>query len=494
MEQFDVVIIGSGLGGLLCGYILGREGFSVGILEKHTQTGGNLQNFTRQGHSFDTGIHYIGSMAPGQTLHQYWKFAGLTGKLNIQQLDVDGFDRVTLGEAEYPLAQGFENFIERLSSCFPDERQAVASFIERILVISKSFPLYNLEFSKGYPGGIHRAQNAYNFIESLSFNPRLAGVLAGNNFLYAGNKHKTPLYIAALINHSFISSAWRLEGGSRQIADVLVQGIIEQGGRVFTRVEVTGISHEGDEFRLETKEGEEFISSILISNTHPSSTLKMLAPGLLKKSYRQRVQSLENSVSSFILNIILKPGTFPYLNYNIHYFRNEKVWTSESSKGARWPENYLMYTPLHGPVETYARTIIIMTYMQFDEVRKWEVSRQGKRGKDYLAFKQERTERLLNLVEKKFPGLKACIEYSEASTPLTYRDYTGSPEGSLYGISKDCNDTLMTTVLPRTKIPNFFFTGQNISLHGALGVTIGALLTCGEILGMEYLMHKIKQV
>ena len=80
----------------------------------------------------------------------------------------------------------------------------------------------------------------------------------------------------------------------------------------------------------------------------------------------------------------------------------------------------------------------------------------------------------------------------DISTPLTYRDYTGTPDGSLYGIIKDYRDTLMTTLTPRTKIPNFYFTGQNINLHGVLGVTIGAVMTCGEILGIDSLLKKIK--
>lgn len=494
MSKFDVTIIGSGLGGLLCGYILSKEGLSVGILEKHSQPGGNLQNFTRHGHTFDTGIHYIGSMAEGQTLYRYWKYAGLTGKLNLHRMDMDGFDRISLGEEEFPLAQGFDHFIDCLTPRFPAEKNAISSFISQIRKISRSFPLYNLEFSEMYPGDIQRSQNAYTYFTTLTSDPKLAGVLAGNNFLYAGDMQKTPLYIAGLIDHSFISSAWRLAGGSRQIADILIQGIQESGGKVITRKEVTLVSHADREFRVLTKDGDSFSSSGLISDTHPASALRFLSPGLLKKSYRQRILNLENTVSSFILNIVLKPGSFHYLNHNIHYFSDDHVWTSQTSVNDRWPQNYLLYTPLHDPHDTFARTVTILTYMQFEEVRKWENTLKGKRGEDYLAFKAERTERLIRLVEKKFPGFSSCIAFTEASTPLTYRDYTGTPEGSLYGITKDCNNTLLTTVLPRTKIPKLYFTGQNISLHGALGVTIGALLTCGEILGLEYLMNKIRKI
>ena len=131
--------------------------------------------------------------------------------------------------------------------------------------------------------------------------------------------------------------------------------------------------------------------------------------------------------------------------------------------------------------------------MNYEEVRKWENSRIGKRGAEYLAFKEEHTERLLKLVGKKFPSLPESVLYSDASTPLTLRDYTGTVEGSMYGIRKDFNDPLRTMNIPKTRIPDLFFTGQNTGLHGMLGVTISAILTCGEIIGLDYLIHKIRR-
>ena len=77
MGKYDVVIIGSGLGGLVCGYILSKFGYKVCILEQHTQIGGCLQTFRRSGVTFDTGMHYIGSLDPGQVLHTYFSYLGL---------------------------------------------------------------------------------------------------------------------------------------------------------------------------------------------------------------------------------------------------------------------------------------------------------------------------------------------------------------------------------------------------------------------------------
>jgi all-trans-retinol 13,14-reductase len=89
------------------------------------------------------------------------------------------------------------------------------------------------------------------------------------------------------------------------------------------------------------------------------------------------------------------------------------------------------------------------------------------------------------LVEKQYPDIRSKISHIAVSTPLTYLHYTATCEGSLYGIKRDSRDPL------KTKIPNFNFTGQNVDLHGVLGTTISAVLTCSEILGFDYLFKKI---
>ena len=67
-NQYDILIIGSGLGGLVCAYILSKNGYKVAVLEKNAQIGGCLQTFKRFGLSFDTGMHYIGSMQEGEII------------------------------------------------------------------------------------------------------------------------------------------------------------------------------------------------------------------------------------------------------------------------------------------------------------------------------------------------------------------------------------------------------------------------------------------
>ena len=100
---------------------------------------------------------------------------------------------------------------------------------------------------------------------------------------------------------------------------------------------------------------------------------------------------------------------------------------------------------------------------------------------------------MLDKLEISFPGIKNSIEQYYTSSPLTYRDYTATKEGSMYGIEHNINYPMQTLISQRTKIPNFFLTGQNINSHGIFGVTIGALMTCAEFLGINFIINDIEK-
>jgi all-trans-retinol 13,14-reductase len=98
---------------------------------------------------------------------------------------------------------------------------------------------------------------------------------------------------------------------------------------------------------------------------------------------------------------------------------------------------------------------------------------------------------LLRQLEKDFPGIRNNIKEVYTSSPLTLRDYTGTKDGSMYGILKDKDCLEKTFISHRTKIPNLLFTGQNINSHGILGVAVSAFITSSEFVGLEKEINEI---
>ncbi len=510
MQPFDVVIIGSGAAGLLCGQILSREGLNVCILEKQWQTGGNLRTFVRNGREFETGVHYVGSLNPGQPLYHYWKGIGILGRLSLTRMNPDCVDLVCFDDREFPLAQGFGNFTARLLPHFPDAGDRLEKYLDELHSIANLFPLYALK-NHGHQGELkYRSTCAMDMFEHYGGDiaalgqtifcrgqtihrqrsVSLAKVLAGNGFLYAGTPY-TPAHVPALVNHSFISGAFRFTNGSKELISVLCQDISVNGGTIRTGAEVTAINTGSEGFTIQTKTGESFLAKRVVAGIHPAAALDLFRESSVRPVFRARISSLKNTVSAFILFISLKPGTFRWLDHNTYYHDSTDVWSETEAAGAAWPVMYLMVTGKKNPGSEYADTVTILTYMQSDETSLWDKTVHGNRGKDYEDFKTERTARLLRLVYLKFPELASAIDDVTSSTPLTYRDYTGTPGGSLYGIQRDFRDPLLTNLSPKTPIPGFYFTGQNTNLHGIMGVTAGAVKTCGEIIGLDYLLKKI---
>ncbi len=494
-NQYDIIIIGTGLGGLVCGYILSKNGFKVLLLEKNAQIGGCLQTFKRFGVKFDTGMHYIGSMMEGQILHRLFDYLKLTGDVPLNRLDENGYDIISIAGERYRYASGYENFTDTLCERFPDNRADIAEYVRQLQGIANSSPLYNLRKVEEYVflKADYIKTSVNEFIASITGNRRLRNVLAGNLPLYAGVRDKTPTYIHALISNFYIQSAWRIIGGSDSIAESLAKSIRNFGGEILTNSQVTEIlCNDTKAIGVRLNDGTCIEADSFVSNIHPQATLDMLNTHLIRRAYRMRISELENTIANFTLYIKFKEKATPYLNYNYFHFDQDDVWKANDRKPGDPLRSYLFMHQCAEPNQQWAQSAEMIGYMRFDEVGKWAGATVGRRGDDYKAFKQATAEHYIDVLERSFPGIRHSIESYETSTPLTYRDYTATKEGSMYGIIRDKNFPTQTLVSQRTKIPNLFLTGQNINSHGILGVTIGAALTCAEFLGLNKIIDEIE--
>jgi all-trans-retinol 13,14-reductase len=500
-NKFDVVIIGSGLGGLLCANILGQEGYKVCILEKNRQIGGSLQIFSRDKCIFDTGVHYVGGLNKGETLYRLFKYFGIMDDLKLQRMDEEGFDRfIWEGEGKtYVYGQGYDKFIKNLSADFPGEEEAIIKFCDTVRHICSLFPMYDLkeESSDLMSDTSVLTINTRDFLKQITSNVKLQNVLAASNGLYAGEADKSPLYVHALVLNSYIISSYRFIDGSAQISRLLSKTIKDTGGTIINHANVKKLIMDGEELRYaELADGKKIEGKLFISAIHPAPTLDMLETDKIRKAYRNRIKNLENTTSAFILYLVMKKDSFEYKKYNIYYFDKENVWDPIHYKEEDFGKSFAIYYGAHSKSEKYAQGIIVISYMRYEEVAQWRdtfntTSEQDDRGEAYEKFKKEKAERLLERVELLYPGIGQHIKSYHTSTPLTYRDYIGSYDGSLYGIVKDCNDPLKSFLAPKTKVPNLYLTGQNLHMHGVYGVAIGAVKTCSAIIGQKYLLDKI---
>ena len=445
-----VVIVGSGLGGLSCGVILAKNGYEVTVLEQGIQVGGCLQCFTRKGTKFETGMHFIGSASKGQTLQRLLRY--LEVELKLSQLDPAGYEVISLNGKKYSFVSGRDGFIDSLVKHFPSQRKNLERLWDIIEEVSSASSLHSLKHTEtdAALNTQYQLRSINDVVEETISDPILQKVVVGNLPLYAAERDKTPFSTYAFVMDFYNQSAYRVIGGSDYIAKSLVATLSKYGGKVFTRKQVVGIDCDATHATGVTcMDGSHYGADIVISDIHPTRTVEMISSPLLRPMYRKRIAKIPNTIGAFSVYLRFKKDKVPYMNYNFY------------------------------------------GYMNMADVERWKGKKIGKRGADYEEFKHLHAQRLLQSVEKDFPGLMESVDEYYTSTPLTYYDYTGTEEGSMYGIAKDIQLGPMARVHHRTRIPNLLLTGQNINSHGILGVLVGTMVTCGELLTSEEIFNQV---
>lgn len=490
MRKYDAIIIGSGLGGLACAHILSSEGYRVLVLERGSQPGGCMQSYRRHGLEFDTGLHYVGGLGEGQPL---WRAFRLLRLLHLPwvRLDTDCFDRIHIGGESYDLAQGYDRFARQLERRFPSEGGGLRLYVD-LLKRTAGHQLDWIDPAKASDNA-HGADTpaeefsiqAWQWLNEHIHDPQLINVISGNSTRVELRKDTLPLFTFAHINSSFVADSRRLRGTGRLIVESLLDDIRAHGGELRCNTEVTRlVERDGRIAEAVSAEGESFEAGLFISDIHPMLTYDLIGEShLVRRSLRHRMHLLENTYGILTVSLVIKPGLLPYVGHNDYIYARPNVWDEfERDK----PVSGVMasyYVPTDG--SSFVRQIDLLTPVRWDECRPWSDTRVGHRGASYAEWKRQKADECVRLASTVIPHLPEMIEARYTSTPLTYRDYTLTPDGSAYGLRKDCGSAMLTVLSPRTPEPNLLLTGQSLVLHGVEGVTMTALMTCAEVLGKE---------
>jgi len=482
-----VIIIGSGLGGLTCGFILQKNGYDVTVLEQGHQIGGCLQCFSRQGVKFETGMHFIGSAAEGQTMNRLMNFLCLND-VELSSLDPKGYDTIALAGEIFRFPNGRDAFVEQMSSYFPKEKDNLKHYIDLVARIASASTLNSLTSDERdlAMNTEYQTRSINEVLEGLFRDEMLRNVLVGNLPLYAAERDKTPFAQHAFIMDFYNQSAFRVVGGSDAIAHSLARSIKEMGGQVLTdkracrircnETQATGVETAGECF---------FPADYVVSTVHPARLLELLDTKLIRPAFRSRLSNIPNTTGCFTLYVKFKENTMPYMNTNFYGYHSSSPWDCDQ-------HDYLYMHHCHRDKAHFAKSGVVLSYMKMDEVARWQGTCVGHRGADYEAFKHEHAEQLIQDVERHHPGFTAAIDTYFTSTPLTYLDYTGTENGSMYGVAKNIHLGPAGRVPYRTKVPNLFLAGQNVNSHGMMGVLVGTIVTCSELLKQSN--HEITNV
>lgn len=465
MKQ-DIIIIGGGLGGMICGAILAKDGYKVTVLEQADKAGGSIQSYRRGVHRFDTGLHYVGGLAEGQPLHAAFADLGLLG-LPWQRMD-ECFDLVLIGDHRYRLLQGWDHFLEELTREFPHQRRALQSYAARMRHVTQD----DMEV------------NAWDYLHETFSDEMLINVVSAGAMKLELRRETLPLFNFAHAQSSYIDSSWRLRGDGDMITNHL-QGIIEQnGGKVLTRKRVVQLVHDDKAVKkIITDDGAEYSADKVIADIHPKLLVELLDDnGRRTSRFIKRSIETVSTFGMFTASLVLKPQTIEYPNHNLYVYDAPDVW--DFYRRGDGVTGVMISSRVPEDGDGYATQIDIMTPMLWEESCEWKSTTSGRRGQSYKDLCRRKAMQCVKLAERAIPGLGDAVETYYTSTPLTYRDYLMSPDGNAFGTRKDCSRSMLTYGTVRSPLQNLFLTGQSVCLPGIEGVTMTAYETCKVVKGL----------
>lgn len=495
MSNQKVIIIGAGLGGLVCGAILAKEGHDVTIVEKNPRTGGCLQSYQRNNAVFDTGMHIFGGMNEGGNIRRIFDYLGISQLLDFQALDNSANIEIFVESVKkrHSLSFNRATFIESLSDICPEERSNLRTYLKKVDEMMEQMDLFNLRSDNG----IRVVQSsdfnlpANKFISKYIGDKRLAALLGVLNVLYAGEENVTPAYLHSSIHNVFFNGACRIAGGYETLANALTSVIINNGGKIIVNCKVIKINTDGNRVVSVLTEGGQIVQGDTFILASPLNELESFLdnPCLLSNAYKSFISSKKDSVSSFIVNIRLKKDKIRYTNQVGFFIEDyDKAWEPANDRDIH---RFMYMTPPVANQGQFAETLNVVAPLKWSAVAEWSDTNHGTRNSEYYKFKNKLVDIIIDKLSEVYPNLREAIDYIDSATPLTIRDYTGVRQGAMCGLKKDCNDAV-TFIPTRTKIPNLFLTGQSVNMHGFCGVTLTAVQTCDAILGKDYLINKLK--
>ncbi|OPZ45784.1 MAG: Dehydrosqualene desaturase [Bacteroidetes bacterium ADurb.BinA104] len=490
----EVLVIGAGLGGLFCGALLSKEGYRVTVLEKNAGIGGGLQNFVRKGEMYETGMHVAGGFHENGSLKRICCYLGIMDRLDIRFSDLMSSLTYLDTDRTFNIPSGRDRFTAYLISLFPHEEENIKRYVDALFRLSEEDRLFYMKSGQNsfFDHSEEFTMPADKFIASYIDSPELRSLLAFVNPLYAGVAGHSPAYLHAMISVMFIDKPCCFVKGSSQLADALASVITEAGGSVITSSAVTRTVVRNR--RVESvydSNGKEYKADVYISAIHPCTLLDTIEGRAFTPFYKKRLRNIPSTVSAFKVYAKLKKGHLPYAEHSVNIIDSKKnTWKMSRYRLEDWPHGISCFLAPSSDGK-WATHITILSLMDWKEVSRWKNTRIGNRGDEYEMWKRSRMEKVIEMAEKVFPDLRDSIEDCFAASPLTFRDYLGTKEGSIYGYFKDSENLIYSQLSIRTKIENLLLTGQNVNMHGIGGVPMTAIETAEILVGKDVIVNKI---
>ncbi|WP_432737363.1 phytoene desaturase family protein [Maridesulfovibrio sp. FT414] len=493
MDAYDYIVVGAGISGMTSALLLAKYGHKVALVEAFALPGPTVRGFSRQGVHFETGIHLIGGLGEGDPLDIYFKHLEIRDELVNIPFKEDGCDcfRFEKKNIQVCLPYGYERVHRTLEKAFPSEKKAIGKYLERIRNIFNSSAFLNFDLDFSHDDLAHKeTESLREYLDSLTDNQELKDLFCCHTLLYGTSPDQAMLSTHALVAGSYFLSSHTIEGGGKALVNAYLKQLQKHGVDIFCGKKVIRINHDIDKnFKsLVLDGGDELRSKICIWSAHPASMLSCTEDGAFRPVFKRRINELQETVSALILFGIATTPVETLQGRNIYLWPGSDYSKVLSGK-TEMTENAIFLSAGQTLGSKGRQSITAIMPCNFDRFSKWKDSGLCNRPQEYINFKVKLMSKFEKQVFSRCPELNNNVKFVDMATPLTLRDYTLSPYGSMYGAAHTMSQY---NPLPATKINGLLLAGQSIVAPGVMGAVVSAYLTCGFICGHEKLHEELR--
>jgi phytoene dehydrogenase-like protein len=453
-RRYDAIVIGGGIGGLVCANLLGRGGMKVLLIEKHYVLGGFCSSFRRKGFVFDAATHFYPLLGNPQTL---------TGKV-LRELDIptqwikmDPVDQFHFpGSRPFAVPATFAEYIELLKRSFPHQADAIDSYFGEL----RQAHMYGLlHYFKGVSNDyVERLEHCSmtDKLDEYFRDPKLKAILMADTPHWGSLPSNTSFIFDAMLRLSYFLGNYYPKGSSQQFADDLGRGIEARGGRILKCAAVDSILTTGDSVRgvairtvsRRAEERFEFESPVVVSNADARHTYRdLLGARRCDPWVLDRIESMRPSYPCFLMHIGLRGMDPSRLAAAEGYY-----WSSfDPNDVVR--NVFKIFIPTHFDPAVAPPGCQVLIVQKLAPVRFSEIS-------DWKAHKESIEAVIMERLRLILPGIDDCIVVRLAATAMTSYRFTGNHEGAMLGWEMSPGQLGAGRLPFYTPIRNLYLTGH----------------------------------
>lgn len=489
-KAYDVIVIGSGIGGLTAASLLAKAGASVLVVEQHDRPGGYAHGFKRKRYCFDSGVHLTSGCSSegyrgGQVIHKVLQATDVDDQ--VEFIRVNPFCHAVYPDFNVSFPHSIEHFVAVLSERFPDEKTGLESLLQLCLQISEEAAVAEEVMATSEAGLIrsnlsamfeYRRATLASVLDEFISSPELKAIFA-TNWPYLGlpPSRVSFVYWATMFIGYLVDGAYYCKGGFQNLANTLVKGLVQNGGDIFYKSAVKKITIVGGRVHgVVLGSGQEFTASAVISNADMRQTVYQLTgKEYFPKRFLAKMERMSHSLSIFAVYIAtsldlesleMKHESFYYSDLD-----HDRNFYNTTVGNVSWI-SITIPTLIDASLAPQGEHIVMLTtLLPFDLCRDWRRHKAG--------FQ----EKMLELANEQIPGLKEHVLFIDSGSPGTMERYTLNHHGAAYGWDVTPEQTGPNRIQNQSPVSGLFFAGHWTAPGGGVyGVAVSGVQAAQQIL------------